>query len=632
MATKLDEAVDKYLRLHEFLHETDGRDVLEHFALEHPATRESVRAYVQGYAFDASKVHVLNERIREIHTSPLFDEHVRHLPVPEKGRAPRVPRLRVLLTETDDDPSLSRFLADLLDTLLRTGPGDRAELFERKLQGHTELDELFLVTHLQGLCQDLSSPAILCLFELATRARTNDAVRLMLLREYCSYLQQNRWFARALEVCELFMEAAEEVEPNPEGLDKVRDVYWYALFREQRRQEAEAIIEDWSRRNPHLKRPLVNLAIVAGDRDERAKRLRVSGAETGDSTHQGNVLFVEHCLEAGDNFAAERTLAMACPKAGPKTPGIYWLCRHNVECATRGNTEVLGHFLQHQGTELVWGSQDFDAIEDHTPPMRLPEDDLVSIVMTAYNAERYVEKAIRSILSQSYQNIELFVVDDCSTDGTLERCRALSETDGRLLVEQTPTNCGTYVAKNQAIRKARGTFVALCDSDDAWLVNHIAEHLDLMRSHPELLVSLSKTVWIHDDGRIKLGLRGHYVEDHPCSTFFRREVFDRVGLFDAVRFGADRELLNRIRVHAGNRAIAHIPKILTLGREHSSSLTTSGAGKINAQLFSAPRIEYWRAWNAWHLDCVMAGELPRLSGDPSDRPFEVPEDMRVARG
>lgn len=93
------------------------------------------------------------------------------------------------------------------------------------------------------------------------------------------------------------------------------------------------------------------------------------------------------------------------------------------------------------------------------------KDSLVSIVIPTYNVENYIEKCIRSLLGQTYGNIEVIVVSDGSTDSSVRICRELQKTDGRIRIIEKE-NGGVSSARNTGIRCAAGDFLMLVDSDD----------------------------------------------------------------------------------------------------------------------------------------------------------------------
>lgn len=99
--------------------------------------------------------------------------------------------------------------------------------------------------------------------------------------------------------------------------------------------------------------------------------------------------------------------------------------------------------------------------------MRNP-DVKVSVVMPAYNAEAYIEKAIESVLDQTERSIELLVVDDCSQDGTAAVVEAMAARDDRIHLIRNEKNIGTAGCRNKALDLCSGAYVAFLDSDDVW--------------------------------------------------------------------------------------------------------------------------------------------------------------------
>jgi len=98
----------------------------------------------------------------------------------------------------------------------------------------------------------------------------------------------------------------------------------------------------------------------------------------------------------------------------------------------------------------------------------MPMNDLVSIIMPAYNCGRFVEETIRSVQAQTHKNWEIIFVDDCSTDDTVRKVLELRETDSRIKLFQNQRNSGAAVSRNNALREAKGRWIAFLDSDDLW--------------------------------------------------------------------------------------------------------------------------------------------------------------------
>lgn len=104
---------------------------------------------------------------------------------------------------------------------------------------------------------------------------------------------------------------------------------------------------------------------------------------------------------------------------------------------------------------------------------------LVSVVMAAYNAERFIEKAIRSVMEQTYSHWELWVIDDCSLDNTRPIVRRLAEEDTRIHLLENPENLGAARTRNQGLDVCNGAYVALLDSDDLWYPQKLERQIAL---------------------------------------------------------------------------------------------------------------------------------------------------------
>lgn len=107
------------------------------------------------------------------------------------------------------------------------------------------------------------------------------------------------------------------------------------------------------------------------------------------------------------------------------------------------------------------------------------EYDLVSIIMPSYNST-YISESIDSILAQSYENWELLITDDCSTDNTRDIVAEYAAKDPRIKLFKLKQNYGAGVARNNSIEQARGRFIAFCDSDDMWLPEKLEKQISFM--------------------------------------------------------------------------------------------------------------------------------------------------------
>ncbi len=108
-------------------------------------------------------------------------------------------------------------------------------------------------------------------------------------------------------------------------------------------------------------------------------------------------------------------------------------------------------------------------------------NDLVSIVMPSYNTGQYIGDSIESILSQTHKNWELIIVDDCSTDNSMEVIRSYN--DPRIVLLQNKKNSGAAISRNYALREAKGKWIAFLDSDDTWVPEKLEKQIKFMKDN-----------------------------------------------------------------------------------------------------------------------------------------------------
>ena len=109
-------------------------------------------------------------------------------------------------------------------------------------------------------------------------------------------------------------------------------------------------------------------------------------------------------------------------------------------------------------------------------------NELVSIIMPSYNTGRFISDTINSVLSQTYTNWELIIVDDCSTDNTDEIVNPFL-TDTRIKYLKNEKNSGAAVSRNRALREATGKWIAFLDSDDLWLPEKLEKQIEFMEKN-----------------------------------------------------------------------------------------------------------------------------------------------------
>lgn len=207
----------------------------------------------------------------------------------------------------------------------------------------------------------------------------------------------------------------------------------------------------------------------------------------------------------------------------------------------------------------------------------------VSVVMPAYNSERYIAFAIESCLKQLSDADELIVIDNASTDSTSVIVKADSDSRIRYLFESRK---GVAAARNEGLRHIRGRFVAFLDSDDLWpegrqapLISLLEEHSEIDAVYGRIRVQFDRA----DIGRVAR-LDGALTASAHLSPFlFRRRIFEQLGYMDeTLRLGSDADYLARLH-EAGIRLLPWDGDAL-IYRQHETNITLANDQFKSGQL------------------------------------------------
>ncbi|MET4579153.1 glycosyltransferase [Ottowia thiooxydans] len=195
----------------------------------------------------------------------------------------------------------------------------------------------------------------------------------------------------------------------------------------------------------------------------------------------------------------------------------------------------------------------------------------LTVIIPAFNREHLIDDAISNVLAQQYPDLELIVVDDGSTDATAARARSHPE----VKLFQHP-NSGPAQSRNRGIVNARGDYIAFLDSDDLWPSDMLRELVNTLDKHPEVDVvmgwpQLARFTHGSETGDFYGNPREGF-DAYITGTVFRRQAFERVGLFDAdLTFGEDVDWFTRARelqVH-----ILRVDYASVIVRRHTGNMT-----------------------------------------------------------
>ncbi len=214
---------------------------------------------------------------------------------------------------------------------------------------------------------------------------------------------------------------------------------------------------------------------------------------------------------------------------------------------------------------------------------------MISVIMAAYNSSKYIGFAIESVLNQTFREFELLIVDDHSTDNTLEVAKQYAEQDHRIQVLQTEKNSGASSARNVAIRAAKYPWLAIMDSDDIAQPERFEKQMNAAQGKPHVVAWGTYARHISSKGKVlSFVQQGATTEDefykswteghipfviHP-STLINKEIFEKAGGYIeslenySLTPAEDFELIARL---ANFGPILVIPEPLLLYRVHSSS-------------------------------------------------------------
>lgn len=220
---------------------------------------------------------------------------------------------------------------------------------------------------------------------------------------------------------------------------------------------------------------------------------------------------------------------------------------------------------------------------------------LVTITMPVYNGEKTLSRAIDSVIRQTYENWELIVIDDASTDGTIEVLQRYQMLDSRIKVFRNKINRGTYYGRNRAILLGRGTFITNLDADDSFEPEKLALQVNCLGVAHMVCISLLRQYMPGKKDVIA----------HAYGTLlFRKSILEEIGYFDSVRYGADTEYyLRMVRYFP----IVSIDKVLYNYFYTENSLTNNKETALENKetgLKNKERLAYGENFRNWHRNTI----------------------------
>jgi len=357
-----------------------------------------------------------------------------------------------------------------------------------------------------------------------------------------------------------------------------------------------------------------------------AKRAYNEASSREARNHASIVLAV--CCYYSKNHNEARTLLRKFISSGDYDPDVL-LALAFLRTSDQGKIAWINNVLTHFGiAQLSLASADasiplLDRLTSEARNFGPKLGPKVSVIIAAYNASSTLYTALRSLQKQTWQNIEVIVVDDCSsTLETQQIVDAFRSTDPRFYFKRLSKNGGAYVARNYGLDLCTGDFVTVHDADD-W------SHPIKIETQVQFLLENSTAVigCTSEQARCTPSLdfseirsNGRFIFFNTSSFMWRHKlVRETLGYWDNVRFGADSEFVARVKRQFGPDSVVRMATgPLSFQRQSESSVTQDRIRGLQS-LNNGVRMEYREAQEFFHS----SGHSIKYIGDPSFRPFPV---------
>ncbi len=398
------------------------------------------------------------------------------------------------------------------------------------------------------------------------------------------------------------------------------------------REWAAWYIAQWHYFNDDHRAVVTNVEVAERFADKAQHRLRLAKAQS--------------LIASG---RADLAAAVIAPRLKSRTKPDYALLESTVlrlQALREGKSPREAEELQLRALNNLLGAAGLSPLElrDAKQPLSLAnlrgrpvsgpaEQNLrVSVVMATFNSAASIGWVLASLLDQTWRNLEIIVVDDLSTDDTVEIVSTIAAGDPRVRLLRNRENVGAYRSRNAGAREASGDLITVHDSDDWSHPQKIEYQVGALLAHPQAVATISHWVRVGEQLEV-IGPwmpKGTLYDVNFSSLMFRRELFAAIGYWDDVLISADAEFHARIQTIYGKDAIIKLPQaqLLAFSLTRPDSLTRSKATHVST-LFYGLRRNYREAYRRWHAE-LRLDQLP-FDSSPNRRPFVVPVGNRTER-
>jgi glycosyltransferase involved in cell wall biosynthesis len=263
---------------------------------------------------------------------------------------------------------------------------------------------------------------------------------------------------------------------------------------------------------------------------------------------------------------------------------------------------------------------------ENTDPIDGPK---VSVIMPTFSPGPGIRTAIRGLLEQTWQNLEIIIVDDASPKEYRRVFSDLGRADDRIRVIHQEQNAGAYVARNAGLAEATGEFITTADDDDWSHPDKIASQVSVLIEDPFVVATTSSHIRTTEELEFRrINSSAKYLQMNYSSLMFRRGIVDEIGGWDTVNRGADSEFFMRMTKYYGSDRLTHLrDQPLALSRVWDGSLTS---GEMSRGFIGTDRVLYLWAIRQWHWDLGKLNQKPTRSLNDS-RPYAIPSSLEAGQ-
>lgn len=234
-----------------------------------------------------------------------------------------------------------------------------------------------------------------------------------------------------------------------------------------------------------------------------------------------------------------------------------------------------------------------------SPPYKHKE--LISVVLCVYNQQTLLPNAVHSLLNQTWENLEIIVVNDGSNDKTLEVAYKLAKQNSKIKVVNIVNNQGLMKAKNVGMQHCRGEFITMHDADDWSHPLKIEKQVIPLLENKNLQASCSYLLRMDNKRFLPFSRNiSSYITLNPSSLMFRKSVLKKIGNFLSGGLGYDCEYIERIKTTFSPKAVSRIKLPLSIALHRSNSISN----QFRTQDTIHRRIEDWEKWRKLHVTAI----------------------------